>query len=366
MELWDTLVIGAGPAGCAAAYDLARAGRSVLLLDKSAFPRPKACAAGLTAKTLRALRYSVEPVTRGLWHDVLLERPAGKPVRISMRKPVCAMAVRQEFDAYCLEQTLAADARFRRIGPLTAIRQGPDGLTLEAGGEHFRSRFLIGADGANSQVRSLTGPHDWFYRGFALEAHAPMPANGADLTFDFAALPGGYGWIFPKRDHLNIGIGVFAGGPEARFGRADLLRYAQARLGHVPLTSIVGQYLGLGGWNYRAAGRVLLAGDAAGLVDPLTGEGIYSAVASGQAAAAAILADLRGQGPAAAHHLALTANLRQQLAFSARAARSFYANIDRGFRAMTIPVVRGVIMRAYAYGIGSSRVLSSVISAAMS
>jgi geranylgeranyl reductase family protein len=364
METWDTLVVGAGPAGCAAAYDLASAGRSVLLLDRCAFPRPKACACGLTAKTLRALRYSVEPVTRGLWRDVLLERAAGTPVRVSMRKPVCAMAVREEFDSFCLSRTLAAGAVFRRIGTVKSLRQSPREVILQAGDEEFRGRILVGADGANSRIRQLSGEHPWFCQGFALEGKAPVPPGGADLTFDFGALPGGYGWVFPKGDHLNIGIGVFAGGARPRFGRAELEQYASSKLA-VSLTHIVGQYLGIGGWSYRPSGRVLLVGDAAGLVDPLTGEGIYSAVVSGQAAAAAIL-DERERGiPAAEGYAQRLQPLQQQLCFSARAAASFYANPDRGFRAMTIPLVRGAIMRAYAYGLTPTGVLSRVIAAAL-
>src|SRR5579875_1385414 len=114
----DVIIVGAGPAGCAAAYDLARAGVRVLLLDKRSFPRHKACACGLTRKTLKALRYSVEPVIERACRDVVLQeagpaflqgrRVADKSceVRVRMRNPFCAMAVRERFDDYCLRQTL--------------------------------------------------------------------------------------------------------------------------------------------------------------------------------------------------------------------------------------------------------------------
>src|ERR1700734_3724204 len=107
----DVLIAGARPAGCAAAYDLARAGKRVLLLDRRSFPRPKACACGLTRKTLAALRYSVEPVIERVCHEIVLQ-PANNPgshnvrnrdLRIRTRTPICAMALRERFDAFCLD-----------------------------------------------------------------------------------------------------------------------------------------------------------------------------------------------------------------------------------------------------------------------
>ena len=114
-QLWDAIVVGAGPAGCAAAYDLAAAGQSVLLVDKRDFPRPKACAGGLTIKAVKALRYSIEPVVETGGST----RPAGGWSRLSSslksREPICVMTVRAELDEYCLGKTIAAGACFRRI-----------------------------------------------------------------------------------------------------------------------------------------------------------------------------------------------------------------------------------------------------------
>src|ERR1700744_6267279 len=125
-------IAGAGPAGCAAAYDLARAGKRVLMLDRRTFPRNKACACGLTRKTLRALRYSVQPVVERVCREVVLQeagpqlhegvRVADKSceVRVQTRKIICAMAVREKFDAFGLQQTLAAGAEFKKIESVVA------------------------------------------------------------------------------------------------------------------------------------------------------------------------------------------------------------------------------------------------------
>lgn len=419
---FDALIVGAGPAGCAAAFDLARAGRRGLLLDKRSFPRHKACACGLTRKTLAALRYSVEPVIERQCRDVVLQeagaafhtgrRSADKTaeVRVRLRQPFCAMAVRARFDHFCLQQTLAAGAELLRIEGLLALRELPTHIELDItlpGGEirTLSAPVLLGADGSNGQTRRLSaGPGQattaqlppepaWYARGFALEATVPytalprkLPAGDKpeDLVFDFAPIAGGYGWLFPKGDHINIGVGGFvpqkpgtvdqpaAGDPGMLYESVtrDLLnRYTREKLGvnlealtNLPGAHVTGQHLGLGGHAYVPQGRVLLTGDAAGLVDPLTGEGIHSAITSGQAAAAAILetpGSISAQQLAAAYARHLQP-LMDTLAFSHRAARSFYREPGRGFRVMRTPLLRTLVLKTYADGLPTTKLLASL------
>jgi len=396
----DILIAGAGPAGCAAAYDLAQAGKHVILLDKRSFPRHKPCACGLTRKTLKALRYSVDPVIERVCNEIVLQsaeaattepdsRRARSTVRVKTRNPICAMAVRERFDDFCLQQTLLAarqggSIELRKIDRILALRELPDFIELDIatprGPETLRAPILIGADGSNGQTRRLVEQHGEAPShddGFALEATVPytaLPAtlpNGAaphDLVFDFAPLPGGYGWLFPKADHINIGVGAFApatGASHAQLKqvtRALLLDYARQKLGVTTLSHITGQQLGMGGHTYIPRGRVLLVGDAAGLVDPLTGEGIHSAIVSGQAAAAAILeCDLNNQpndvAAAYARHLA---PLQKTLAFSHRAARAFYAQPERGFKAMRLPFMRSLILKTYADGLPHTGLITAL------
>ena len=429
--LYDALIIGAGPAGCAAAYDLARAGRRVLLLDKRTFPRHKACACGLTRKTLKALRYSVEPILERHCHDVVLQeagpaflhgrRSADKAceVRVRLRQPFCAMAVRERFDSFCLQQTLAAgrkggSADFRRIDTILALRELPTHIELdvtlpEGTTQTLTAPALIGADGSNGQTRRLanglhaattasamqtsgtqaTAAHlppepSWYARGFALEAAIPytllpakLPAGDhpLDLVFDFAPIAGGYGWLFPKADHINIGVGGFVpqttaingvtGGEAAMVyetvTRTLLNTYTLEKLGlhlaQLPATHVSGQHLGLGGHAYVPEGRILLTGDAAGLVDPLTGEGIHSAITSGQAAAAALL---EGSDQLAACYARHLRPLQESLAFSHRAARSFYREPERGFKVMRTPLLRNLVLKTYADGLPTTKLLASL------
>ncbi len=409
---YDVLIAGAGPAGCAAAYDLTKAGKRVLLLDRRTFPRPKACACGLTRKTLKALRYSVDPVVERVCNEIVLQRAAegttsadkSQEVRIRSRNPICAMAVRERFDDFCLKQTLAAGAELRKIETIAGLRELPTHIELEivtaTGPETLRAPILIGADGSNGQARRLAegrfqGPglsvqnaadvpqHErsvdhgpstldppWYTRGFALEALVPyddlpqaLPGGDAphDLVFDFSPIPGGYGWLFPKGDHINIGVGAFApADSDAQLKsvtRALLAEYTREKLGVALPKEVTGQHLGMGGHAYIPRGRVLLTGDAAGLVDPLTGEGIHSAIISGQAAAAAILSD--GADVALAYRKNL-APLQETLAFSHRAAQAFYREPARGFRAMRLPFLRSLVLKTYADGVPHIRLLTAL------
>lgn len=419
-SLQTILIVGAGPAGCAAAYDLAEAGERVLLLDRRSFPRPKACACGLTRKTLKALRYAVDPVVEHVCGEIVLESPArtaagftspGPFAKLRLRdsKPIAAMAVRERFDAFCLEQTLKAGQHgggvtLARIESVAAVRRLADGVVLDVvrsdGGssrmQSFAADVVIGADGSNGQMRRLAAQLEdsseavaatpseasWYTRGFALEAMVPYRAlpqalpegdGPRDLLFDFSPLPGGYGWLFPKGDHINVGVGAFApsDGVEAdlkQVTRALLADYTRRKLG-VELAqledgpTVTGQYLGMGGHAYVPCGRVLLAGDAAGLVDPLTGEGIHSAVTSGQAAAAAIIACRahgRGLDLVAHEYAQRLAPLQETLAFSDRAARSFYREPTRGFRVMQTPLVGSLALKTYTDGL-PVRLLRSLV-----
>ena len=417
---YDVLISGAGPAGCAAAYDLAHAGKRVLMLDRRTFPRHKACACGLTRKTLQALRYSVDPVVERVCREVVLQeagprfhegrRVADKSceVRLQTWKVICAMAVRERFDAFCLQQTLTAGAELKKIESVIAVRESPTCVEIEvtAGNgatETLRAPVLIGADGSNGQMRRLaTGldaqrgrlgkgtwiesrtaelpaEPDWYARGFALEATVPfealpreLPAGDGpeDLVFDFAPIAGGYGWLFPKGDHINVGVGGFVsmngsvGLMSESVTRALLASYTRQKLGvelnEVP-AHVCGQHLGLGGHEYVPHGRVLLAGDAAGLVDPLTGEGIYSAIKSAQAAACAAMAwadaDTDSLSRAYAQHLR---ELQAMLAFSHDAAKSFYREPGRGFRVVRKPLLRQLMLKAYADGLPHATLLAGL------
>jgi geranylgeranyl reductase family protein len=351
MKNWDAIIVGAGPAGCAAAYDLAANGREVLLLDKADFPRQKACAGGLTIRAVKALRYSIEPVVRRRIARLRIERDKSNATTLSRRSDCCFMTVRQEFDNYCFAQTLAAGAQFRRIRVIDTIAEEPAGVSLALDGDLLRARFLVGADGVHSRVRQLTGMGSgWFWRAFALEATVPLPSVDADdLVFDFVPVRDGYGWVFPKGDHLNIGLYSYAA--DEKIDRTRLSAYIRSRSADADADCMIGQYAGFGAAQHQpTANRIFLTGDAGGFVDPLSGEGIYYAIVSAQAAAGAIEAELASGATARDEFEWASAQIRADLALRTSAARWFYRNLDAAYRLLSMHILQKPALDAFVDG----------------
>jgi len=310
---YDVLVVGAGPAGSIAALVLARAGARVALLDKARFPRDKACGDFIGPRGLQVLSDLGVPEPPGLdVGDMVVVGPTGRRVVLPCfdgeSYPGRARAVPRSV----LDDALRAAALDAGAEPVEGRAGDPigsggdlDGFEVD-GGTPVRADFVIGADGATSHVATSAGLLDeasvlW---GFAVRCYldqtVPLPAITLWEQTPWRAFPG-YGWIFPGPDgvaNLGVGVGTLA---DRQAGSAAVrvlpayLRYL-ADLGLLDRVPDGNGPRRLGGWlkmgmvgTVPAAGRVLLVGDAAGLVNPLQGEGIAQAMTSGRSAAEAIL-----------------------------------------------------------------------------
>jgi geranylgeranyl reductase family protein len=291
---YDALVLGAGPAGSATAIRLARAGARVLLLDRQRFPRDKPCGGGLTGRALRHAPCDVSPVVE---RDVV-----GFAIRLGYRKrferrneaPLIRMTQRRRLDAFLAEQAVAAGADFRDGVTADTLTVGPDGVEATVAGERIGADVLVGADGANGTTARLARVAVDVHRGVAIEGNAPYellePALDPELALvELGVVPGGYGWVFPKAGHVNVGVGGWADeGPRIREHLGRLCLAHGFDVGR--LTDVRGHRLPMRrAGSPAAAGRTLLVGDAAGLVDPLSGDGMYEAFVSAELAADAIL-----------------------------------------------------------------------------
>jgi len=291
--VYDLLVVGAGPAGSACARRAGELGLRCLALERSSFPREKPCAGGLTWGAFSGL----DPGARAVLHNeiasVEIDFGGAAGLLWRAREPVIITTTRREFDSHLVERAVAAGAGFEFGVQATAVAAGNDAVTVRAGGREWSGRYLVAADGADGVIRRLACLPPLTQFGAAYVRAFPPTASALEslreaVVFDLSAAPRGYGWVFPKRDHLNVGV------------------YTQRPLGR-GLLELLEQFVStrdLSGWRLEgplagraparsrgarvAAGRILFAGDAAGLVDPITGEGISHALASGAEAADAV------------------------------------------------------------------------------
>ena len=307
--MWDVAVVGAGPAGAAAALGAlaARPGARVVLLDRAAFPRDKSCGDGVAPHALdvlaglgvRDLVADHRPVRR-----LRLGFAGAEPVRGDMSRPAFVVP-RAVLDARIVAAAVERGAELRRHR-VRQVRPGADRVLVD---ESMAARVVVAADGADSAVRRQVGvpptPRD--HVAVAIRGYAPVTPGREDeqvITFAPRGWPA-YAWSFPVGDgRANVGYGEVLGrGRTSRahlLGRLDeLLPGATSgatawRAHHLPLSS---------GRPRQPGGRVLLAGDALSLVNPLTGEGIYYAVLSGVLAGRAAVGGAADPGAAYRHLL---------------------------------------------------------------
>ncbi|MCC6222330.1 MAG: geranylgeranyl reductase family protein [Thermoleophilia bacterium] len=299
MKRFDAVVAGAGPAGSVTAYRLASAGASVLLVDRARFPRDKPCGGGLTMRAVAELPLAPDPVVEHVVTRMRFRHAYGSAYERGGERPLILMTQRRNLDALLAERAAAAGADFRDGVRVTGIDVEADGVTVTLGGERVRAALVVGADGANGLTAKClaVGPGPTY--GVALEGNLPYAEAAkrqpGTAALELGTVPGGYGWVFPKGDHLNFGVGGWAReGPSLRDHLGRLCR----AYGVDPdrLRDVRGHRLPLRRPDARLArGRSLLVGDAGGLVDPLSGDGMYEAFVSARLAAAAALDLLSGR-----------------------------------------------------------------------
>jgi menaquinone-9 beta-reductase len=287
MDEFDVVVVGAGPAGSAAALAARREGATVLLLDRDDFPRDKPCGDGIAAEALDVLEgLGVQGVTAGYpaVPRLQLVGPGGAAVARRLPRPAHTIP-RRIFDARLVEAAVEAGVELRRH-TVRAITQNPDQVTVD---DQLRAHVLIGADGATSTVRRLVGQpmNPSGHMAFAIRGYAPTRNTDEQFIVTTRQQWPAYAWEFPIGDGTaNVGYGeVLRGSP---LSRAYLETRLRAMLPGAEPTGLRGHHLPLS--TRRPApvnGRVLLAGDALSLINPFTGEGIFYAVRSGALAGAA-------------------------------------------------------------------------------
>jgi flavin-dependent dehydrogenase len=332
------LVVGAGPAGATAARTLAAAGLPVRLLDRSSFPRNKPCGGGISTRVLTRFPYLESALRRITTHTVArlhLEGPDGHSTIIESDGPAALMIRRVEYDALLVSLAVEAGATLVPGVDVVQARQDSERVELVArDGRRFEGAIVVAADGVNSVIARRLGLNPgwpassvaidmmeetpraalrdvdpstlWVAYGYdartsqgsRLNAHSRESSDLRPATSSKRA-PEGYAYIFPKRDHVNIGIGyllshfrqaIDAAPYELQRGFVSRLRDRGVVVGDSVKQNFTPFLIPVGGpLRETGRGRVLLAGDAGGFVNGFTAEGIYYGMVSGELAARAIL-----------------------------------------------------------------------------
>jgi geranylgeranyl reductase family protein len=333
MERYDVVIVGGSCAGAAAGTILAKAGRNTLIIDKAKFPRQKLCGGMITEKTVRLLQeiYSVSFDTIidsrynafGVYHSSL--------GRISSHRSDATLSMihRDTFDDFFLEESKKAGCKTCLGDKVVRIHNT---TVNTASGREIATDFIIGADGSNSIIRKqLYGPTKDERSPIALEVDISyenlkyyLPQEEIFPWIFFGYVKTGYGWLFPKKDFVTAGLaGMLLNDDKnllVAFKRLlatvclDPTRIIREIKGHpVPLNARCDE---------TGSNNILLIGDAAKLVEPLTGEGIYFAALSGSLAAKAILT----QGNHAHIYNSFIKQHINSLFWQARLARAIYFN----------------------------------------
>jgi geranylgeranyl reductase family protein len=300
------------------AYLLAVQGLRVAIVEKARVPRVKPCGGGLNQKTVDLLPFPIDAVVERVVSRLMLTQRLRRPFLRTYPEPLVSLVTRCTFDHLLVQRAAAAGAQVYEACQVTELADGPRYLRVHTTSDTWNSRYLVFADGAKGTARrqlgfAPTAPHD-IGLDMDVEAPAACPWTPDTVYIDWGSHPQGYAWAFPKADHWSIGVK----GPAS-----------QSRL----LPSYLRQFMQRWGWrpapgklHYLAhmlptrtpdvplvRGRALVLGDAAGLLEPFTGEGIYYAVRSAHLAAEALVQASAEDGAPKSYAAAVEAEIMPEL-----------------------------------------------------
>jgi geranylgeranyl reductase family protein len=333
--VYDVLVVGTGPAGASAAHAAADAGARTLLVDRATPPRYKCCGGGLIGLSSLNAGIDLAPLARDEVTRMTFTKDGAQRYTRRARggRPIFRLVMRADFDAALVDRAVAAGAELRTGTAVRALADTADGVEVSlANGDTIDARTVVGADGTGGRTGAYVGV-ELAQVDVGLEGEFPTPTRAAAywrgrVLIDWGPVPGSYGWVFPKGDLLTVGVI----GPRER---GDEMRaYYAAFVGRFGL----GEPTTFSGHLTRCRtpesplrrGNVLVAGDAAGLLEPWTREGISYALRSGRAAGLAA-----ASGDLAAYERYVAAELEPEMAAGRAFLAAFSANrqVFHGFLA---------------------------------
>ena len=290
---FDVAIIGAGPAGATLAYYLASSGISVIVLEKNKFPRYKCCGGGITTKTAGLL----DPELSGFFEDSIssinITYAGDTGLQKDYERPLLYTVMRDRFDHALITMAEKAGAVVFTDRLVNNFVSGEEYVDVATNRENIRVEFLVGADGIDSFVARTAVIKGSRNRLLGIETEVRVSDNDmvkwrSRVLIEIGRIAAGYAWVFPKADHLSIGIGCLS--HNAKYLKKQYYEFLNSlNLEHSEIKHWGSGFIPIcTGSPVVNKGRIALVGDAAGLADPLTGEGIYNAIISARLAAIAL------------------------------------------------------------------------------
>lgn len=333
MKLFDVAIIGSGPAGASAALKLAEKGISTVIIEKETLPRYKTCGGGFAYRGRREMPFDVSYVVEKEFFkiDAFFEK-MGLHFTSEREEPIISMVMRDDFDNFLVEKAKEKGITLLENHKLKDITFGKE-LTLHTSQGDVQTKFVIAADGVLSPTARITGWEETRLLIPALEYEVEVKPEDFErlsksVRLDFEVIPMGYGWCFPKKNHLSIGLASF------RRVKVDFKKlYRDYMTNTLGITEVVSEEMH--GFQIPVTPRtdgcvrkgVFLVGDAAGFADPLTAEGISNAIFSGIMAAESIIeSQLDREEAEKRYNDKLNATLLPELKVGVRLSKMFYDN----------------------------------------
>lgn len=331
--MYDVIIIGGGPAGSTLARRLSTQGYKALLIEKYTMPRYKACGGGITARCYKMLDLDISDYVEDTTYKIAFKFPNNKSVVLETEKPIIYQVDRTKFDKYLIDKANESGCEIHDGETVFDFYNNDKEVVVMTDKGEYETRILVGADGINSTVaykaNLLNGK-----KGIALESeiyvdNSDIERLNGEVVVDFNAIKYGYGWVFPKKDRLSIGVGTF-------LNKASEIKKSLSKMidenvvGNIEERKIYGHQLSFpdgrnGTFN---TDKIMLIGDATRLADPFTGEGIYNALLTANISFDVIKKHFNGKCELDEYTFRLNREVVPDVGWAYRLAQFTYNNMD--------------------------------------